>query len=596
VLDRNPLPEASDRDVANPRSGTTGADSAQAAPGPVHRLSRALALRLSSSVARRIALLNLAGLLALLVGFLWLIQTRDSVIDARVQSLFTQAEIIASAVAASASVETDAITLDPDKLLQLQVGEGTSGAADDMRSAIEFSINPERVAPVLRRLVSPTRNRARIFDRDGIMLLDTRAFYSAGEIARLDLPPEPEEFTLFERSWSAIKRRFGRMDLPAYEETGNARAYQEVGRALLGAAGSVVRVSANGQTIVSVAVPVRRFRSVQGALMLTTQEGDIDRIIAEERFSILMVFIIAAGVMLVLSFLLAGTIAEPLRKLAEAADRVRRGTRARQEIPDFSGRADEIGHLAGALRDMTRALYNRIEGTERFAADVAHELKNPLTSLRSAVETLPLARTDEARSAVETLPQHDVRRLDRLITDISSASRLDAELARAEASPVDIALLLETVVAMANDVRRDDGVTVRLQVMPESRRIPGALVVNGHDSRLVQVFNNVIDNARSFSPPGGTVDVRCDASADAVQITIDDTGPGIPPHALTRIFERFYTDRPNQGFGQNSGLGLSISQQIVEAHHGTIRAENRLDGDGRTLGARFTVTLLREAA
>lgn len=546
---------------------------------------------LSSTVARRIVLLNLGGLLALLVGFLWLNQTRDSVIDARVQSLSTQAEIIAAAVAASATVETDAITIDPDKLLQLQAGE-SAGAIDESQAALEFSINPERVAPVLRRLVTPTRNRARVFDRDGQQLLDTRSFQSAGEIFRMDLPPpDVDESTLFERSWSALRRRVGRMDLPTYEDTVSGRAYQEVVRALTGVPSSVVRVTTTGQTVVSVAVPVKKFRMVQGALMLMTQEGDIDRVIADERLNILFVFVIAAGVMMVLSLLMAGTIAEPLRRLSAAADRVRRGPQSRQEIPDFSDRSDEIGHLSGTLREMTQALYSRIEAIERFAADVAHELKNPLTSLRSAVETLPLARNEASRERLLDVIQHDVKRLDRLITDISSASRLDAELARAESAPVDVAGLLDAVVRLANDVPRSDGVGVTLTVgiAPAGSRHPFTVI--GHDSRLVQVFNNLIDNARSFSPEGGTVRVACQRRDAMVEITVDDDGPGIPDHALERIFERFYTDRPNQGFGQNSGLGLSISQQIVEAHRGSIRATNRRHADGSVAGARFTVSL-----
>lgn len=557
------------------------------------RFFRAIWNRLSSTVARRIVLLNLGGLIALLLGFLWLNQTRDSVIDARVQSLYTQAEIIAAAVAASATVETDTITVDPDKLLELQAGE-TAGPGDAMREAFEFSINPERVAPALRRLVSPTRTRARLFDRDGAQLLDTRNFYSAGEVMKRDLPPPAtldDHPTLFERSWNAIKRKLGRMDVTPADEVVSGRQYQEVARALLGGTGSVVRVNAAGQTIVSVAVPVKRFRTVQGALMLMTQEGDVDRVIADERMNILLVFLIAASVMMLLSFLMAGSIAEPLHKLAQAAERVRRGTKARQEIPDYTDRPDEIGHLSGALRDMTRAMYSRIEAIESFAADVAHELKNPLTSLRSAVETLPLAKTEEARGRLMGVIQHDVRRLDRLITDISSASRLDAELARTEAEPVDLALLADAVMQMANDLSRADNVSVLLKVIPPPAGLREPFTVLGHDSRLVQVLNNLVDNARSFSPAGGTVRMTCRRTGPAVILTVDDDGPGIPEHALNRIFERFYTDRPNQGFGQNSGLGLSISRQIAEAHGGSITAENRQDGDGQTLGARFIITI-----
>jgi two-component system sensor histidine kinase ChvG len=273
---------------------------------------------------------------------------------------------------------------------------------------------------------------------------------------------------------------------------------------------------------------------------------------------------------------------------------VRRGIKSREQIPDFTARSDEIGHLSGALREMTRALYSRIDAIERFAADVAHELKNPLTSLRSAVETLPLARNDESRGRLLSIIQHDVRRLDRLISDISDASRLDAELARADAEPVDMARLLDAVVTIANERRREHDPFTVLSIEPHPMG-KEAFFVFGHDSRLAQVFSNLIDNARSFSPADATVRVGLRRGRGEIDVIVDDDGPGIPPHALERIFERFYTDRPDQGFGQNSGLGLSISRQIVEAHRGTIRAENRVgpgeDGEPKRLGARFIVRL-----
>jgi two-component system sensor histidine kinase ChvG len=300
--------------------------------------------------------------------------------------------------------------------------------------------------------------------------------------------------------------------------------------------------------------------------------------------------------MLIVSALFAGTIAGPIRRLSAAADRVRRGVKARIEIPDFTDRSDEIGHLSGSLRDMTRALYNRIEAIESFAADVAHELKNPLTSLRSAVETLPLARNEDSRARLLAIIQHDVRRLDRLISDISDASRLDAELARTDAEPVDLVRLAETVVAVQNEVKRASPVFIRLAIAPHPMG-RDAYIVPGHDLRLGQVITNIVDNACSFSPEGGEVRVFMQREPHAVTMSVEDDGPGIPPHALERIFERFYTDRPEeQGFGQNSGLGLSISRQIVEAHRGTIAAENRLgptdaDGEATRLGARFIVRL-----
>jgi two-component system sensor histidine kinase ChvG len=312
-----------------------------------------------------------------------------------------------------------------------------------------------------------------------------------------------------------------------------------------------------------------------------------------ERLAILKVFLIAAAVMVVLSILLAGTIAEPVRRLADAAERVRHRIRSRVEIPDFTTRRDEIGHLSGTLREMTNALYSRIEAIESFAADVAHELKNPLTSLRSAVETLPLAKSDESRARLLNVIHHDVRRLDRLISDISDASRLDAELQRQEAAPVDFAKLLNTLVAVANEVKRDDCVKVTLRFEGGGMR---GFQVPGHDSRLGQIIDNLIENARSFSPSGGTVRVCCRRLRHYIEILVDDDGPGVRTEVHEKIFERFYTDRPQQNFGQNSGLGLSISKQIVEAHDGAIWVENRAgppgpDGELGVLGARFIVRL-----
>lgn len=551
------------------------------------RLRRGLARRLSSSLTRRIAFLNLAGLVALFLGFLWLNQTRVGVIDARSQSLSLQAEIISAAIASAVSTNTDTLQLDPDKLLQQQLSEPPP-REDKSQNWFEFSINPARVAPILKRLVTPTRTRARVYDRDGLLLLDTRAFYNPGDFIDPRPPVKDDSsLTLFTRSWNAVKQRFGRVDLGQPDSIASNLGLPEVQRALLGAGSNVVRVSADGQTIVFAASPIQRGSNIKGALLLSTQEGDVDRIIAEERWGFVLVFLIASGVMLVLSVLLAGTIAEPVRRLSEAADRVRRGTRVREEIPDFSERSDEIGQLSVSLREMTGALYSRIEAIERFAADVAHELKNPLTSLRSAVETLPLARNPESKERLLAVIFHDVRRLDRLITDISDASRLDAELQRAEAETFDLSALLTAVVSMKNDVLKPGETPIQLTVAPLAKK----LLVHGNDGRLVQVFNNLIDNAQSFSPPGAPVCITTRAEAAKVSILVEDEGPGIPEHALVRIFERFYTDRPEQGFGQNSGLGLSISKQIVEAHGGTITAENLTDAAGQRKGARFIVTL-----
>jgi two-component system, OmpR family, sensor histidine kinase ChvG len=583
---------------------------------------RAVVARFSSSLTRRIVVLNLGGLLVLVIGFLLLNQFRADIIAARVQSLRTQAEIIAAAVAASATVETDAIQIDPEKLLQLAPGD-TAAPPPTEDDSIEFSINPERVGPVLHRLVTPTHTRARIYDRDGLLLIDSQTLSARGIVQRPDSAEvTASEATFFRRLWNFARGRWlAAPQLPANDDpwVTNGNAHPEVAAALAGKIQSEVRPNVYGETIVSVGVPIQRLTTVRGALLLSTQGGDIDKVIASERWALLRFFLVLAAVMLVLSISLAGTIAEPVRKLAEAAERVRRGIKSRQQIPDFTNRSDEIGHLSHALRDMTKALYQRIDAIESFAADVAHELKNPLTSLRSAVEILPKVSGGASRDRLLEVIQHDVRRLDRLISDISDASRLDAELARNDAGPVDLIALLEAVVSAAKDSPRRNGVTVRLDSDKSgSSRGKDRYVVLGHDSRLAQVFTNLIDNACSFSRPGDEVRIsvrretgvsgELDQNRPQIVVTIDDDGPGVPPHALERIFERFYTDRPNHGFGQNSGLGLSISRQIVEAHGGRIWAENRAappgaprqdadsdeaegDDERHFAGARFVLTL-----
>ena len=576
-----------------------------AARRPVRRLSvlsritvpvrRFLGHHFFSSLTRRILFVNLAGLAVMVTGILYLNTFRDGLIDARVESLMTQGEIIASAIASSATIETDSISIDPEKLLELQAGESLAPSSDQLDN-LDFPINPERVAPLLRRLISPTKTRARVYDRDAMLLLDSRRLYSRGQILRYELPAlDDEQPNILERVEKFIFDLFSNRDLPVYHEQpgGNGAAYPEVMKALTGSPSTIVRISEKGEQVVSVAVPIQRFRAVLGVLILST-EGDIDKIVAAERKAILRVFGIAALVTALMSLLLASTIANPLRRLAAAAVRVRRGVKSREEIPDFSDRQDEIGNLSIAVRDMTRALYARIEAIESFAADVSHELKNPLTSLRSAVETLPLAKTEASRARLLDVIQHDVRRLDRLITDISDASRLDAELAREDAAGVDLKKFLTELVSVSREAsRHKKPVDIRLHVapLPQGTR---AYRVSGHELRLGQVVTNLIENARSFVPDdNGIVAISLERVGNSHVITIDDNGPGIRPDAVERIFERFYTDRPSsEAFGQNSGLGLSISRQIIEAHGGTLSAENIPGGKpGEVRGARFTITL-----
>lgn len=549
-----------------------------------------------SSLTRRILFFNLVALVVLVAGILYLNQFREGLIDARVESLLTQGEIIAGAISASASVDTNSITIDPEKLLELQAGQSITPLPND--EDLEFPINPERVAPVLRRLISPTRTRARIYDTDANLLLDSRHLYTQGQVLRFDLPPvEPESTSITERLNVWFNRVLQPGNLPQYKEApgGDGSIYPEVMNALTGVRGAVVRVNDKGELIVSVAVPVQRFRAVLGVLLLSTQAGDIDKIVHAERLAIMRVAGVAGLVNIALSLLLSSTIANPLRRLSAAAIRVRRGAKEREEIPDFSVRQDEIGNLSIALRQMTNALYDRIDAIESFAADVSHELKNPLTSLRSAVETLPLARTDDSKKRLLDIIQHDVRRLDRLISDISDASRLDAELARSDARTVDLEKLLGDLIDISRQVNTRKK-PVSLDFVVDRKDNPKVkFEISGYELRIGQIVTNLIENARSFVPdPGGRIVVRLSRGRnDRCIIQVEDNGPGIQAENIDRIFERFYTDRPaTEDFGQNSGLGLSISRQIAEAHGGTLKADNIVDKKTGTLsGARFTLSL-----
>ena len=364
----------------------------------------------------------------------------------------------------------------------------------------------------------------------------------------------------------------------------------ELGKAYAGDISGVVRQGKDGHLVFTIALPVQRFHQVFGALLITRDGTAVDRALGEVRLTILILFAIGALITITLSFYLAAAIARPLHKLADAAEAVRINLgRKDEEIPDFSARGDEIGDLSAGLRAMTAALRLRLTAIERFAADVAHEIKNPLTSLRSAVETVSRVQDPGQQRQLMSIILEDVQRLNRLITDISDASRVDAELSRIEGEPVDIALMLETLADMQRTAQGEDATRARI----ESKAVGnGPFIVNGVDDRLVQVFRNLIGNAESFSPPGGLIRLTVRRDGGFVEALVEDEGPGIPEGKLEAIFDRFYSERPSaEKFGTHSGLGLSISKQIVEAHGGTIRAENRRAADGRPGGARFLVRL-----
>ena len=533
--------------------------------------------RASTSLTRRILAINLLVLIVPIGGFFFLDQYQQSLIESEIAALRTQGEVFAGAV-----------------------GAGAVGVSPGIGQRIE----PVRANLMLRRLTEPTNTRARLFVSTGVLVADTQYLtLSRGFVQVQELPPPESEFALghwFEKKITAVLNWLpGQSELPLYVETSpsNANNYVEVQRALFGEQAAAVRRHKSGGIVISVAVPVQRYRQVVGALMLSTGGGEVERAMRAVRLDILQVFAIALGVTVLLSLYLAGTIARPINRLAAAAERVRTGRGRHAEIPDFTGRRDEIGELSRDLRSMTEALWQRMDAIERFAADVAHEIKNPLTSLRSAVETVARIDDPAQQKKLMSIIVDDVHRLDRLISDISDASRLDAELSRDAPTPINLRQVLAALTDIERAAASSERATVEWHLEADAD-----LTVCASEGRLGQVFRNILANALSFSPANTKIIVRAQREVrrdgDVISVTIDDDGPGIRPENLESIFERFYSDRPVEGpdgkvekFGTHSGLGLSISRQIVEAADGRIWAENRRRADGSVCGARFVVEL-----
>ena len=487
-------------------------------------------------------------------------------IEAKKGALLTQGEIIAGSLGQSA----------------------VTGAPSTIE--LDFALSRE----LIPHLVLPTGTRARLFDLDGRLVADSQTLAAASrDVLSRALPP-PVDKGLLERAVGTVydwlfETSLDRPGLPPYveREVQTAADYGEVVGALRGDASAVERVTADGEVIINAVLPVQGFKKVLGALMLTSDTADIVDSVRAVRLAILEVFLAALAITVLLSLFLAGTIARPMRRLADAADRVRSGPGQPVTIPDFTERGDEIGDLSLALRDMTAALYQRLNAIEAFAADVAHEIRNPLTSVSSAVEALERTSDTSQRDKLAAIIKDDIQRLDRLIGDISDASRIDAELSRAAMTPIDVADLVTTLAQVYRATEDESAPQIEVDVGGQ-----GPLVVTGLEERLGQVLRNLIDNARSFSPPAGTIRVRAVAGDGEVTITVDDDGPGVPEESLEAVFERFYRARPaGEPFGTHSGLGLSISRQIVGAHGGTIHAENWRDAEGRIGGARFVVWL-----
>jgi len=524
--------------------------------------------RAVSPITRRILAVNVLALVVLVVGMLYLDEYRQRLIAAELAALRTQADLFAAALGEGAAT--------------------TDATGGDILAA--------RVAQqMVRRVVEASATRARLFNNDGELVADSQMLAGPGGRVEIEELPPPTEVqqkpvtTLLSIYDRIAKSLSSSENLPSYEEKQRQSAgdYAEVLEALAGETAEMVRMMPEGGEVLSVAVPVQHYKQVLAALMLTRDSREIDAAVLQVRLDILKVFAIALGITILLSIYLAGTIARPILRLAWAAERVRSDRSRTHKIPNFAHRRDEIGQLAVSLREMTEGLWLRMDAIERFAADVAHEIKNPLTSLRSAVETAARIKDPERREKLMRIIQDDVHRLDRLISDISDASRLDAELLREQSEPTDIGEMLKTLADITQTASASREVRLRTELQ-EKRQ----MVVNGMEGRLVQVFQNLIANAVSFSPPNGTITLKAKRRNGVVIAEVVDEGPGISEGKESEIFERFYSDRPHgEKFGTHSGLGLSISKQIIEAHGGKIFAETIRRKNGDPGGARFVVQL-----
>jgi two-component system sensor histidine kinase ChvG len=535
-----------------------------------------------SGLTLRILAVNIIAIMILGLGILYLGQYTDSLVEGELAGFRSEARLFSGAISEGAVRPVYQISTIPFQSPQ----------------EIE-AIKPELARRMVRRLGEIGKSRIRLYAIDGTVLADSHQISSGAEEVEMEnlLPASPQVTldSLFAQSATRfldlipMKTKFN-----AFPESNldNIYTYPDTQSALGGEIKASAWKDENGRIVLSAAAPIQKGQQVIGIVLLLRDGSELEKAIAEVRVDVFRVFLGSLGITVMLSIYLSGLISRPLQRLAAAAEAVRQGKGRYIEIPDMSHRNDEIGELSLSLRDMTLALFARMDSIERFAADVAHEIKNPLTSLRSAVETARVIKDEEKRVKLLDIIQHDVQRLDRLISDISSASRLDAELSRDEMTPVDLsALMYRLRDAYKKPLQRSgEGQEEDMRILLDLPQTP--VFVRGNTDRLSQVFGNLISNALSFSPQDGKVVVRISLQPENILVQVDDEGPGIPENKLDTIFERFYTERPqHEGYGNHSGLGLSISKQIVQSHNGKIWAENLKGENGTVKGARFNVLL-----
>jgi len=521
-----------------------------------------------SPLARKIITFNLLALLVLVAGVLWLNPVRDNLVGQREAGLVSEAHLIADVFEAQLPSEAP---------VNLVTGDGVD---------VVKTLGGLNLSPGIEVFV---------FDQSGTLVATTVGQARPGTVPGSGLDGRSTILTDFLNTvWEGLASLVSSDQAESGEVSLKDQLREQVAQSLTGETQVKNSVFGESGTVFSVTTPILQGLNAVGVVAISSAAGEIDELVRSEREQVLQLFVIAILVSIGLSLVLASTIANPLSDLAAAAElgrdkNSRKKSPARVRIPDLSGRPDEIGRLSGAMRGMVGALYERIDSNEQFAADVAHEIKNPLASLRSAIGTLRVAKRDDQRDRLMEVIEHDVRRLDRLVSDISNASRLDSELVKEEEESFDLLSTLRNLTDYLGNEAQEKGIEFIADVPSDP------IFILGLEARLAQVFVNLISNAVSFCEDGDAIRVWARRRDNRVLVVVEDTGPGIPEEALTKIFQRFYSQRPEGQFGNNSGLGLAISKQIVEAHSGVIWAENIRPTDADVtsdpLGARFVVGL-----
>ncbi len=533
-----------------------------------------------SSLTVRILAVNIIAIMILGAGILYLGEYTDSLIETELESLQDEARFVSGALSEG--------TVRP--IFQV--------SPIPYQDPLEIeAIKPRLARGMIGRLGQSSKSRIKLFSVDGGLIADTQKLsIASNHVQKERLQPRPGISELFDSSagrfLDLIPTQTKLSSFPQ-DNIEDIFDFSDSKNALSGDISASVWERSDKSIILTAAAPVQKVKQVLGVIVLVRDGSELEKKIAQIRVDVFRVFLGSLGITVMLSIYLSGLIGKPLKKLALAAEAVRIGKSREMEIPDMSKRGDEIGELSLVLRDMTQALRDRMDTIERFAADVSHEIKNPLTSLRSAVETAEKIKDPEKQQKLMDIIHHDVQRLDRLITDISSASRLDAELSREQMEPVDLsALLFQLRDAYKDPIERagkNNSGAHETIIIKINNNVD--LFVQGKRQRLEQVFGNLISNALSFIPENGQVIIMAEKRKNNIIVTVEDDGPGIPDNKLEEIFDRFYTERPHENYGGHSGLGLSISKQIIEAHDGEIWAENKRDDSGKRIGAVFKVKL-----